>query len=1164
MRLSKALFIICILGLTFAGTDGTIRGKITDLDGNPLPGAQIFISELGLGNIADADGTYLILNVPVGTYDVTISMIGYQNINVTDVVVKMDDTVWLNKSLAVSALEVDAIDVKAQKEMVEKGTTSKQVTMSKEAIKSLPIRDITELFALQSGVVKVESRTQGIPDNEERGLEEIHVRGGRSGEIAYMIDGLYIRNPIFGGIGSGTRLNLFAIKEFDWQPGGFNSEYGDAMSAVSNWHTNSGGDEFSYHFKYETSLVGKALGSKFDELRDYNDYNLGFGGLIPGTSKWHYWLSGQTTNRGNYRVYKFDNITYKKQADFPYLEYGGDSQAIINENRNNLVQPWDEVAGFRGFGFDKTWDVFGKLSYKYSSKLRFNSTYWIVTNHRKTFNPRYLYWDEGQNELFRDTKRITFEINHQPTEKMFYTIRGAQFVQDQFQGVRWKDSDGDGYPDWFEWRNPAGQRASVSDIHNPEIVPYLLSESGDTMIYTMKDDRSGWYVGQKPGNYNWEVAEKFRDVNGNGIYDEGVDIFDVLDEDGNPKYDLNNNGKWDGPELAKQCYYRDGSYWLLPEMYESYENFYDYAAIQNQFNLDPFWSWAAGGSAPRYTGMEEDPYYFMPSVRGGASWIENHAFGGNDRFYGKSRAVTTEIRFDITNQFSNEWRVRSGLDYKFHKLNFDEVKEPWLGASAFTQSFAESWDDTGPDGLGPTDPDYVTADPGEGNGKWDKGEKFEDANKNGKWDDFREPKEFSAYIENTFEVPWMVIHAGIRMDAVNYSTKVWSDANGNATPNAPTYFADVGQDGEPNTLAGPDGITGTADDDPGEDDGVWNFDEPYSDKPGFPQQKVMFVDAKWFYKYSPRLGFSHVITDRATFTFNYGVYYQTPVYQNVYLNTNRLEDPEQLFENSDGVLGNATMNASRTQSYEFAFNVQVSRSWAFTLGAWVKDMSGLVTSKISRSGVYEYSVFSNGDYGSAKGIDFSLRNKGQLLIMAIQYTYSVAKANSEYDWAALGNVEVDAPSVSFLMPYDRTHDATLSIYSPLFPFGILGGLTAFYQSGAPYTPMKFNGNTPESDVENKYTKRAPDYKNVNLSFSKYISLNDYRVTLGLNVFNLFDQKNAVDIWPLTGKPDDPGKYYTDFVGLPDANHDKSGSYYDQPWYFSSPREINFFVKIDFN
>ena len=96
-----------------------------------------------------------------------------------------------------------------------------------------------------------------------------------------MIDGMYIKNPVFGGIGIGTRLNLFAIKEFHFQPGGFSAEYGDAMSAVSNLHTTIGGKEFSYKFKYENSLVGAAMGNHYDELRGYNDYNLGFGGTVP-------------------------------------------------------------------------------------------------------------------------------------------------------------------------------------------------------------------------------------------------------------------------------------------------------------------------------------------------------------------------------------------------------------------------------------------------------------------------------------------------------------------------------------------------------------------------------------------------------------------------------------------------------------------------------------------------------------------------------------------------------------------------------------------------------------------------------------------------------------------------------------------------------------------
>ena len=60
-----------------------------------------------------------------------------------------------------------------------------------------------------------------------------------------------------------------------------------------------------------------------------------------------------------------------------------------------------------------------------------------------------------------------------------------------------------------------------------------------------------------------------------------------------------------------------------------------------------------------------------------------------------------------------------GIDYKSHKLNFYEVKDPWLGSGAKIQTFAEYWQDTGPDGLLLGDEGYEGADPGEK--KWKMG-----------------------------------------------------------------------------------------------------------------------------------------------------------------------------------------------------------------------------------------------------------------------------------------------------------------------------------------------------------------------------------------------------------------------------------------------------------
>ena len=81
----------------------------------------------------------------------------------------------------------------------------------------------------------------------------------------------------------------------------------------------------------------------------------------------------------------------------------------------------------------------------------------------------------------------------------------------------------------------------------------------------------------------------------------------------------------------------------------------------------------------------------------------------------------------------------------------------------------------------------------------------------------------------------------------------------------------------------------------------------------------------------------------------------------------------------------------------------------------------------------------------------------------------------------------------------------------------------------------------------------------------------HRFSLGLNLFNIMDIRNATDVYAMTGKPDDPGTYYTNYVGLPGTDPagvgvfaNKSSSYYDRPWRLSSPREINFFIRIDFD
>ena len=119
-----------------------------------------------MGAVTDLDGNYILLNVPVGTYDVTASMISYARRIQSNVNVMMDNTLWLNFEMSVEAIEGEVIYVSGEKALVDKGATSKKVTIGSEAIETLPIRDVSDLYSLQSGVVKVEGGTRGaIPDH---------------------------------------------------------------------------------------------------------------------------------------------------------------------------------------------------------------------------------------------------------------------------------------------------------------------------------------------------------------------------------------------------------------------------------------------------------------------------------------------------------------------------------------------------------------------------------------------------------------------------------------------------------------------------------------------------------------------------------------------------------------------------------------------------------------------------------------------------------------------------------------------------------------------------------------------------------------------------------------------------------------------------------------
>ncbi|MFV1980254.1 MAG: TonB-dependent receptor plug domain-containing protein, partial [Rhodothermia bacterium] len=180
--------------------------------------------------ITDIDGNYVLLNLRPGDYTVVYSYVGYSSRRVERVRIVTDQTTRQNIVLDQQAIEGQEIIVVAERPLIQRDMTASKRTVDAEEIDVLPVEDFFAVLATQAGV------TQGVGG-------ELHIRGGRSNEIGYLVDGLSVGNP-FNTNGVATEVPTNAIQEMTVVSGAFNAEYGQAMSGIVNIVTKEGGQEY--------------------------------------------------------------------------------------------------------------------------------------------------------------------------------------------------------------------------------------------------------------------------------------------------------------------------------------------------------------------------------------------------------------------------------------------------------------------------------------------------------------------------------------------------------------------------------------------------------------------------------------------------------------------------------------------------------------------------------------------------------------------------------------------------------------------------------------------------------------------------------------------------------------------------------------------------------
>lgn len=242
-----ALILTVLFRVTYSGTTGKISGKIIAANtSEPIIGANIYLENTDYGAVSDADGNYFIINVSPGVYNQVCSFIGYEKVTYIDVSVSIDRTTSMNFEIKPETIQGKAVIVIGKRNIIEMDRTNTAAYISAENIEKMPVQEIDDLIQLQTGVVKDASG-------------EFHIRGGRAGEIAYLIDGVPVTDQYNGGSSIGLENNW--VQELQIISGTFNAEYGQAQSGVINIVTKEGSKEFKGNISIATG----------DYLSSHND-----------------------------------------------------------------------------------------------------------------------------------------------------------------------------------------------------------------------------------------------------------------------------------------------------------------------------------------------------------------------------------------------------------------------------------------------------------------------------------------------------------------------------------------------------------------------------------------------------------------------------------------------------------------------------------------------------------------------------------------------------------------------------------------------------------------------------------------------------------------------------------------------------------------------------
>ncbi|MDO8549678.1 MAG: carboxypeptidase-like regulatory domain-containing protein, partial [Ignavibacteria bacterium] len=458
------MFVVVVFCTThlIAGETGKISGRVTDKQtGENLLGVNIILIGTTMGAAADEEGRYYIINILPRTYELKASAIGYHSLTIKGIKVRSDLTTEVNIQLESTVIETPTITIVAEQKMVQKDITSTRKTVSRESMDELPgFENTSEIFKLQGGtILGVDPQnlqlTGGVQlQIRDQSVKDIHIRGGRGGEILFLIDGIPVTHPIYGGR-SVLDLDVNAVDEVELLTGAFTAEYGQAQSGVVNITTRSGNENFTGGVEYRTDQL-KLFGTSYNT--DYLTFYMG------GPEPFTRYLLPQLGISAPEKLFYFLSLN------------GSLTNTAYNNHRIR-----DDISFF-GFNIkerqDNIFNITGKLSWEITPSFRAVLSYIGSFKDWSDFDWLWLYNPNNLPSYSRDNNNISVTFNHVLSPSTYYSInigylgvdlQGSLFGKNPSDYWRFY-KNGQEYS-YSQWKKFSNNYSFIPDSFKTEIKP---------------------------------------------------------------------------------------------------------------------------------------------------------------------------------------------------------------------------------------------------------------------------------------------------------------------------------------------------------------------------------------------------------------------------------------------------------------------------------------------------------------------------------------------------------------------------------------------------------------------------------------------------------------------------------------------------------------------